>query len=55
MEDTGTPTTPPVLSQAEQLGYVEIVNADGSKSQVTKEVAQAMVANLENIKMALGE
>lgn len=42
-------------SQAEQDGFVEIVNADGSKSQVKKEVAQAMVDNLENIKRQLGQ
>ena len=41
-------------SQAEQDGLVEIINADGSKSQVTKEVAASMVANLETLKQQLG-
>lgn len=48
---------PKVLTNADILasqGLVEIVNADGSRSQVTKEVAQAMVDNLENLKKQLG-
>lgn len=42
------------ISQAEQDGMVEIVNADGSISQVTKEVAQRMIANLEKMKAKAG-
>lgn len=45
---------PQVLSHAEQLGYVEVVNPDGSMSQVKREVAQKMVANLEALKAKLG-
>jgi hypothetical protein len=38
------------LSQAEQDGLVEIVNPDGSISQVTKDAAQKMIDNLEQLK-----
>ena len=53
-----TPDVPPTpkvyISQAEQDGLIEIVNADGAKCQVTKEVAAAMVENLEKLKQQLG-
>ena len=53
-----TPDVPPTpkvyTSQAEQDGLVEIINANGSKSQVTKEVAASMVAHLETLKQQLG-
>ena len=41
-------------SQAEQDGYVEIINPDGSTGQVKKEVAQKMIDNLESLKAKAG-
>ena len=55
MDNNGSIQEPKVLSHAEQLGLVEIVNADGSRSQVTREVATEMVNNLEQIKASLGQ
>lgn len=56
------PDTTPVIPQdgcsqcncIHAQGFVEVINPDGSKSQVKKEVAQKMVENLENLKSQLG-
>jgi hypothetical protein len=37
-----------------KLGFVEMVNPDGSKSQIKADVAKTMIAGLEGLKKSLG-
>ena len=37
-----------------KLGFVEMINPDGSKSQINAEVAKTMIAGLEGLKKSLG-